>query len=391
MAGTVTSYESAHGRRWRVRYRRPDRSQAERRGFTTKNAAETYLASVTIAKATGTYINPAEGNITIGDLGPAWLHSKRNLKPSYTASLTRDWRVYVQPRWGSVPVSKVRRSDVSEWVQQLREGSAPTARDPSSRNQDGPRSASVVLRCLGILRGILAQAVDDRRIATNPAERVKGQPRRHSMKPRRYLTDAEIARLADEIRDDTQRTLVRFLAYTGLRWGEAAALRVRDINPLRRRVHVVRNAVEISGHVHLGTPKSWEQRTVPYPALLAEPLDQLIAGKGVDDLVFAGPFGGFLRRPTTAEDSTSWYREAIRRSGLERLTIHDLRHTAASLAIRSGANVKVIQRMLGHKSAAMTLDIYADLFDDDLDDVATRMNDAAQRAISRQVTATDGQ
>jgi integrase len=52
------------------------------------------------------------------------------------------------------------------------------------------------------------------------------------------------------------------------------------------------------------------------------------------------------------------------------ITAHDLRHTAASLAVSSGANVKAVQRMLGHASAAMTLDVYADLFDSDLEAVA---------------------
>ncbi|MGP9747424.1 tyrosine-type recombinase/integrase [Brachybacterium sp. AOP29-B2-41] len=59
------------------------------------------------------------------------------------------------------------------------------------------------------------------------------------------------------------------------------------------------------------------------------------------------------------------------------MTPHDLRHTAASLAVSAGANVKAVQQMLGHKSAAMTLDRYAGLFDSDLDDVAVRMD--AQR------------
>jgi len=58
------------------------------------------------------------------------------------------------------------------------------------------------------------------------------------------------------------------------------------------------------------------------------------------------------------------------------ITPHDLRHTAASLAISSGANVKAVQRMLGHAKASMTLDVYADLFDDDLDVVASRLDDA---------------
>jgi integrase len=61
----------------------------------------------------------------------------------------------------------------------------------------------------------------------------------------------------------------------------------------------------------------------------------------------------------------------------ERITPHDLRHTTASLAISAGANVKAVQRMLGHASAAMTLDIYADLFDDDLDAVGVALNNAA--------------
>ena len=56
------------------------------------------------------------------------------------------------------------------------------------------------------------------------------------------------------------------------------------------------------------------------------------------------------------------------------LTYHDLRHTAASLMVRSGANVKAIQNQLGHASAAMTLDVYADLFDDDLDEVGAAMD-----------------
>ena len=62
------------------------------------------------------------------------------------------------------------------------------------------------------------------------------------------------------------------------------------------------------------------------------------------------------------------------------LTMHDLRHTAASLAISAGVNVKAIERMLGHASAAMTLDTSADLFDDDLDLVADALDDA--RALS---------
>jgi integrase len=71
------------------------------------------------------------------------------------------------------------------------------------------------------------------------------------------------------------------------------------------------------------------------------------------------------------------------------MTPHDLRHTAASLAVQAGANVKAVQRMLGHASAAMTLDVYADLFDDDLDRVAARLDEGLARSNVAQLWATE--
>jgi integrase len=76
-------------------------------------------------------------------------------------------------------------------------------------------------------------------------------------------------------------------------------------------------------------------------------------------------------------NTRGWFAGAVARSGVPRLTPHDLRHTAASLAISAGAKVKAVQRMLGHASAAMTLDTYADLFDEDLDAVAIALHAAA--------------
>jgi integrase len=76
---------------------------------------------------------------------------------------------------------------------------------------------------------------------------------------------------------------------------------------------------------------------------------------------------------------SGWFDKAVRASGVPRTTPHDLRHTAASLAVSAGANVKAVQKMLGHASAAMTLDIYADLFDDDLEAVATALDEARAR------------
>lgn len=314
----------------------------------------------------------------LGFLGQEWLDSKSNLKKSSKSSLETSWRVYVQPRWGDTPVGDIKPSHVETWITQLGEGTAATARVRNRRNTQGARSATVVLRAVGVLAGILDTAVRDQRIAKNPARGARNLPRKESGKLRRYLTDAEVVRLARQAGEHA--TLVLTLAYCGLRWSEAIGLRVQDVNILRKRIHVNRAAVEVGGVIEVGAPKSWEKRTVPFPAFLLQPLEDRMKGKATDGLIFSTPTGGYLRRAKSDEDAQSWFARAVRAAGLPRLTPHDLRHTAASLAIASGANVKAVQRMLGHKSAAMTLDTYADLFDDDLDDVATRLDERAVKA-----------
>ena len=119
-----------------------------------------------------------------------------------------------------------------------------------------------------------------------------------------------------------------------------------------------------------GTPKSHERRSVPIPRFLADELTIHLAGREPRDLVFTTPTGQPLRNRNARR---AWFDRAVAAIGEPDLTPHGLRHTAASLAVSAGANVKAVQRMLGHASAAMTLDRYADLFDDDLDAVAERL------------------
>jgi len=106
-----------------------------------------------------------------------------------------------------------------------------------------------------------------------------------------------------------------------------------------------------------------------------------------DDLLFTSPLGAPLR-------SNNFRRRCFDRAaadvGLAGLVPHELRHTAASLAIASGASVKAVQSMLGHASAAMTLDRYGHLYEDELDTVADRMDDAATRILADAVRTQSG-
>ena len=162
------------------------------------------------------------------------------------------------------------------------------------------------------------------------------------------------------------------LGVGGLRWGEAAALRVGDIDFLRRRIELHRNAVQVGRRVIVGTLKSNENRTVVLPSFVIDALAETAKGKGREHLLWSTASGEYMGPPASKD---SWLSGAVARCRksdptFPRVTAHALRHTAASLAISAGANPKVVQRMLGHASAAMTLDVYADLFDSDLSSVA---------------------
>lgn len=348
--GSITAYETTAGKRYRVRYRKPDHSQTDKRGFRTKREAELFLAATEVRKATGEFIDATASRISIDELGGPWLRAQSHLKPSSYAVIEVAWRIHVGPTWGHRVLGEIRHSEVQAWVSGLSATKSPT----------------VVIRAFGVLAGIIDVAVKDRRLPSNPARGVN-LPRKRGKRERHYLSHTQVQLLADESR--ANGTLVLLLAYTGLRWGEAVGLRVGNVDFSRRRILVRANAVNVRGTIVPGTPKTHESRSVPFPAFLAEPLEAQCGQKPRDQLVF-GAGTEYLPTPTQGD---GWFAGARKRAvGLDqpfpqKLTLHDLRHTSASLAISAGAR---------HASAAMTLDTYADLFDDDLDAVA----DALDRA-----------
>jgi integrase len=248
------------------------------------------------------------------------------------------------------------------------------------------RRGTLVATVYSVLARILDDAVRDRRLAVNPARGVKlpARGRRKNV----YLSAEQLQALAVE--SGRYGSLVLLLGTGGLRWGEAAALRVGDIDFLKRKVVLHENAVTVGSEVHLGTLKCGKDRTVVLPKFVVEEIAKTCRGKSHGDLIWAARDGGHLGPPSSHD---SWLSGAVDRcqaaalaardkEGDEpttpvfpRVTAHALRHTAASLAISAGANVKVVQRMLGHSSAAMTLDVYADLFDDDLTGVADKLDE----------------
>jgi integrase len=327
---TIEKYQTkSGGTLYAVRYRQPNNKQTWKRGFTTQRDAKAFANTLEASKLTGSYVAPSLGRITVGALGPGWLERQQgHMKPSAFRPLQSAWRVHVEPRWSATAIADVRYSDVAAWTAEL----------------SGHLSASTVSTVYSVLARVLDDAVRDRLLASNPARGVK-LPRRARRK-NVYLSVEQLHRLADE--SGRYRGLVLLLGVGGLRWGEAAALRVADIDFLRRRVHLHRNAVMVGGTVVVGTLKSGQNRTVVLPASVTDALAQTAQGKGRDGLLWPAQGGGHVGPPT----AKSWLSGAVERcqktdKTFPRITAHALRHTAASLAISAGANPKVVQRMLG--------------------------------------------
>jgi integrase len=342
---------------YRVRWRTPD-GKSRSKTLKRRVDADKYLTSVEHAKDVGTYLDPSRSKITVGAWAQQWLAGQTHLKPSTAARYRGIVDAHILPRWDGTPMSHVTHADVQSWISQI---------------DLAPASVRYVHRVFSL---IMELAVRDKRIPSNPATGVRLP---QAAKPeKRFLTPKQVHQLADAAArypipevGEQYRALILVLAFCGLRWGEMAALRVKRVDLMRRRLTVAESVVQVHARLEWGTPKSHAARSVPIPRSLVPVLTEVMAGKAPDDLVFTTWRGKPLRNLNFRRDV---FDPAARDAGLAGLTPHELRHTAASLAVSAGANVKAVQRMLGHASAAMTLDVYAGLFDDDLDGVADRMD-----------------
>ena len=361
--GTITRKPNG---KYLPRFRGPDGREVSRQ-FDRKADAQRWLDAQTSALVRGEWVDPKAGRTTVGELVPTWTATKKGRKPTTRAAHESLLRSQVLPRWEQVPLSRITHSAVAAWLAGL------TAEDRAG----GPLSASRARHAFGVLSSLLDMAVRDGLLARNPAAGVELP--RLPQADRRYLTHGQLADLADGC--GPWRTLTLVLGYCGLRWGEAAALRVRRVDLLRGRIEVAEAVAEVDGRQVFGTPKTHQRRTVVVPRFLRAELTEALAGKGPDDFVFPSRAGTPLRAGNFRRNH---FDRAAAAAGLPGLTPHELRHTAASLAVASGASVKGVQAMLGHASAAMTLDRYGHLFGDELDAVADRLE--AARADSLRTT-----
>lgn len=358
---SVRKYKTASGTAWRVQYRSPDGRSRTKQGFPTKAKAESWAAANTTQIDAGAWIDPNAGKVTVRQLSELWWAGRQHLKPSTLAADRHRLNGTVLPQWGERQASSIRPSEIQGWLSTM------------------DKAPSTIRQFHGILAGVLDVAVQDGLIPVNPARNIR-LPRR-STPVKAYLTVDQLGALAAQAGE--HGTLVWVLGTVGLRWGEAVGLQVGDVDFERGRIRVQRNAVQLNQGFVIGAPKSGKTREVAVPLPVLRRLRKEVEGKSSTCWVFEAVGGGPLRKSSTR---TGWFAAAVTAcqsadSTFPRLTPHGLRHVAAGLMVSSGANVKVVQRQLGHASAAMTLDTYADLFDGDLDGVAVAMGESLKNVV----------
>lgn len=368
-SGWIEDRQGRTGRRWRARYRGPD-GRIRSRSFDRKVDADRWLIARLGSIDRGDWIAPEAGNIPLSEAAADWL-SGLDIKPKTRAGYESLLRSRVLPVFGDLPLNRITPAMVREWIADM--------------TNEG-LSASRIKQAKQVLSAPLKLAVNDGIIARSPTTGVKAPTVRR--REQRFLTADQVTLLAASVEDtqDGAGLVVETLAWVGMRWGELVALRRSRVHLLRRRIEIAESATELGSGLSWGPPKTHERRLVTMPAFLADRLAPRLGEIPEDGLVFTAPHGGPLRSSPFRQQI---WKPAVEAAGLEQLRIHDLRGTAASLMISSGANIKAVQRQLGHASAAMTLDLYGHLYEDDLDALSDALDRRYAVATAPQQTRSE--
>ena len=323
--------------RWQARYWDAAGNRAGApKTFATKADAQRWLSAAETDMSRGDWHDPRLGDVPFGEWVDRWLTTKApKLQPSTVDLYRYLLRKYVVPRFGKAAVGRITAVAVQAWLAEL---------------HSTDLSPNTIAKAYRVLSGVMDGAVDARLIARSPCTIKGAGTERHD--EMQIATPEQVAAIAAAV-GPRWEALVFTAAYGGLRWGELAALRRRDIDLAGRTIAVTRKLAEVNGQLSYGRPKSAAgRRTIGLPSFVARSLAvhiDLYALPGDDGLVFPSPDGEALRRsnfrrrvwdPATTEVGMSGFR------------FHDLRHTAATLAAASGTSLKALMARIGHASAA---------------------------------------
>ena len=349
---------------WQARWYKPDGTQATRTGFPSRKKALEYGSLMEADKLRGLYNDPSLAKVRFKDWSDHWLTTKLRLKPYTRRGYESVLRTHILPEFGDIQIGKIDPILVQDWVAAM---------------ESKGMSSAMMRQSYQCFSAIMKAAVESGYLGRTPCVgvRIPKIPVREKL----FLDEWQVANLAEAIRDPYD-VFVYVLAYGGLRWGEAVALQRRHCDLVRSRLLVHESLAEINGTIHRGPTKTYEKRQVVLPTFVRELLEKHLEDnveRGADASVFTAPEGGPLRYSNFRK--RSWnpaIKETVELPA--NLTPHHLRHTCASLLIKTGAHPKAVQGHLGHSSITVTMDVYGHLYPDEMDALAERLDLAHRQA-----------
>ncbi|MFG3231822.1 tyrosine-type recombinase/integrase [Streptomyces antibioticus] len=358
----MASIQKRPNGKYRARYR-DDAGKEHARHFARKIDARRWLDEVSASQLTGQYVDPRAGRITFRVYGEQWRQAKPH-RPTTAVKAEQHLRVHAYPAFGDKPMARVRHGDMQSWITGL---------------EKAGMKPSTVRTTFNTVRAVFRAAVADRVVAVSPCTGVQlpKVPRRKVVP----LTVDQVRALADEM-PARYRALVIVGAGTGLRPGELFGLQVRHVDFFKRQLRVEQQVQQTKGGgTRVCPPKTKEsERVVPLPDVVVHALVAHLKAfpADPDDFLFQDPKGGAV--VSTRLMDSAW-RPAREAAGLPSVTMHQLRHTYASLLIAAGESVKVVAERLGHTNAAMTLNVYSHLFPDSEDKTRRAIDGAFETKI----------
>ena len=341
--------------RWRVRYVAPD-GRERNKTFLRKVDADRFAANVETDKGRGEWIDPRLGRKTVEEWSEEWLAQLVHVRPKTMVGYQSLMRTCVLPTFGSMALAGVDQPAVAAWVAALR-----------AKNL----SASRIRQAYRVLSGMLGAAVQAGYLAKSPCVGIKLP--RIPQRDATLLTAGQVDELA-AVATKPGPLIVYLLAYGGLRWGELAALRRRRCDVLHSRIEIAEAASDVNGKLIYGPTKTYERRWVRLPGFLNEMIARHLESTGTDPdtFLFVGARGAPLRYHSFRR---AIWDPAIEAAGFSGgVTPHCLRHTCASLLVAAGADPVAVQRHLGHKDVTTTLNIYAGLFPNRLEEIVVALD-----------------
>ncbi|MCF8549430.1 MAG: site-specific integrase [Pontimonas sp.] len=296
--------------------------------------------------AVGTYVPDGFAEVTLDSLLPSWRDSKRKASERTLRDYDSLLATHILPEFGPKQLSSITEDDINKWVtDKLQSGVSPDR----------------VTKSVALFKQILKFASRRGYVGRNPLTEIE-LPR--VVKKEQVALDVkQLNSLAQECGE--HGFLIHALGLMGMRIGEALALHVEDVNVDQWKLTIKRTwTIDGKGQRIEGPPKNRKPRVIPIPSNLRPGFLDATKGKAPGDYVFESKRGmalndGSFRRHT--------FMPAVRKLGLQGVTIHSLRHTCASLLASRNTPIPTLSNILGHATATLTLNTYAHFYENDMD------------------------